>query len=86
MLREPLQSSLIDPHDDIAHADAAALCRWLAGKQLFNPHHAGAQGFVWNVFLSTEAKPQPWGVLQQTHLENVLCEDKDAQIRSLLFI
>lgn len=80
MLRESLQGSLVDPHDDITHVDAAALRCWLAGKQLFNAHHAGAQGFIWNVFLSTETKPQPRGVLPQTHLENVICGDKNEQI------
>lgn len=82
MLRESLQSSLIDPHNDITHVDTATLCCWLAGKQLLHPHHAGAQGFVWNVFLSTKTKPQPRGVLQQTHLKNVICEDKDTQMYS----
>lgn len=80
MLRESLQGGLVDPHDDIAHADAAALRCWLARKQLFNAHHAGAQGFIWNVLLSTEAEPQPRGVLPQTHLEDVICGDKSEQI------
>lgn len=59
MLRESFEGSLIDPHDDVAHVDTAALCRWLARKQLFNPHHAGAKGFVWDVLLSTKTETQP---------------------------
>lgn len=81
MLRESLQGSLVDPHDDITHVDAAALRCRLAGKQLFNAHHAGAQGFIWNVFLSAETEAQPRGVLPQTHLEHVICGDKHEQIR-----
>lgn len=59
MLRESFKGGLIDPQDDIAHVDASALCSWLARKQLFNPHHAGAGGFVRDVLLSTETEAQP---------------------------
>lgn len=58
MLRESLEGSLIDPHDDVAHFDATALCCRLAREQLFDPHHTGAEGFVRDVLLSTEAETQ----------------------------
>ncbi len=59
MLRESFEGGLIDPHDDVAHVDATALCSWLAGEQLFNPHHAGAVGFVRDALLSTKTEAQP---------------------------
>lgn len=80
MLRESFEGGLIDPHDDISHVDAAALSRRLAREQFFNPHHAGAQGFVWDVLLSTETETQPRCVLQQQHLKDFICRGKDMQV------
>lgn len=79
MLRKSFEGCLIDPHDDVAHINATALSGWLTRKQLFNPHHAGPRGFVWNVLLSTKTEAQPRRVLQQTHLKHIICGDKDAQ-------
>lgn len=59
MLRESFEGGLIDPHDDVAHFDATALCSRLARKELFNPHHAGAVGLVWDALLSTKTETQP---------------------------
>lgn len=58
VLRESFEGGLIDPQDDVTHIDATALCRWLAGKQFFNPHHAGAGGLVRDILLSTETEAQ----------------------------
>lgn len=77
MLWEPFENGLVDPHDDITHVDTAAFCCWLAGKQLFNSHHAGAKGFVRDVLLSAKTKTQSWWVLQQAHRKHIICEDKN---------
>lgn len=77
MLWESFEGGLIDPHNDVAHVDATALCSRLARKELFNPNHAGAVGFVGDALLPTETEAQPWCVLQQTHLKHVICADRD---------
>lgn len=59
MLRESFEGGLVDTHDDVTHIDTAALCGWLAREQLFDPHHAGANGFVGDVLLSAETETQP---------------------------
>lgn len=74
MLRQPFEFRLIDAHDDVAHSDTAAFGRRLAWEQLLDPHHAGAQGLVWDVLLSAEAEAQPRRVLEQAHLKHVVCE------------
>lgn len=73
MLREPFERCLIDTQDDVADFDASTLCGRLARKQLFNPHHAGARGFIRNVLLATEAEAQSRCVLQQTNVEHIIC-------------
>lgn len=81
MLRESFEGGLIDPHDDVAHLDETALCSRLPGKQLFNPHHTGAGGFVRDVLLPTETEAQTRRVLQQAHVKHIICGDnKDMQV------
>lgn len=76
MLREPFEGRVVDPQDDIAHVDAVAFCSRLPGKQLFNPHHAGARGLIRDVLLTTKTEAQARCVLQQTHIEHIICRDK----------
>lgn len=77
MLRESFEGGLIDPQDDVAHIDAAALGSWLARKKLFNAHHAGARGLVEDVLLSTKTEAQAGRVLQQAHLKHIICRQSN---------
>lgn len=83
MLWESFEWGLIDTQDDITNFDTTAFCSWLARKQFFNPHHAGARGFVGDVLLSAKAETQPWCVFQQAHVKHIICETEHMNLQLL---
>lgn len=59
MLRQSFKRCLVDTQDDVAHFYAPALSCRLPGKQLFDPHHAGARRLSGDVLLPAEAETKP---------------------------